>query len=138
MFQTLIGLLLLFLSIFFVFKIIGNVVKTVFIAVLLLISYYLIFGYIPYTDKIDLKSIFGLSIQDVERDKENNLLVYVKNNWLFAAKNLNVLVDENNASILNNITQINGRDKSILQVQWDKEFGQIVIQSNIGQAKYKK
>ncbi|MCX8178634.1 MAG: hypothetical protein N3D75_02275 [Candidatus Aenigmarchaeota archaeon] len=138
MINAIIGFVFLIISVFLAFKLIGNLIKTIFIALLLLLSYYLIFGYLPQTDKIDLKGFFGISIQTVGKDSDQNLLLYVKNNWFFAAKNISVSVDGKKVDIINNVTEIPGMGKSIIQVGWNGNFDYIVLESKIGTAKYKK
>ncbi|MEM5801191.1 MAG: hypothetical protein QW474_01555 [Candidatus Aenigmatarchaeota archaeon] len=138
MIQFLLGVLFLVLGVFLAFKVIGNLFKTFLVVFILIIGFYLIFGYVPFSDKINLKGFFSLSIDDFGRDKDQNLLLVVKNKWFFEAKNLSVFVDENNVNITNNIKTIGGRKSAILQTDWREDFKNIKIESSIGIAEYSK
>ncbi|MBU5688811.1 MAG: hypothetical protein KQA41_01105 [Candidatus Aenigmarchaeota archaeon] len=138
MIQFLLGVLFLVLGVFLAFKVIGNLFKTFLVVFILIIGFYLIFGYIPFSDKINLKGFFSLSIDNFGRDKDQNLLLVVKNKWFFEAKNLSVFVDENNVNITNNIKTIGGRKSVILQTDWREDFKNIKIESSIGIAEYSK
>ncbi|MEM5777185.1 MAG: hypothetical protein QXJ06_01935 [Candidatus Aenigmatarchaeota archaeon] len=120
------------------FKIIKDVFKTIILVFVFIIGFYLLFGYIPFSNQLNLRDFFSLNIEDVGRDKDQNLLLFVKNKWFFEAKNLSVFVDGTNVNITNNIQRISGRKSSILQVDWINDFQSIRIESNIGVAKYNK
>jgi len=138
MLQILFGILLLALGVYFAMKVIGNALKVLFILALFGLGMFLILGYVPFVDKIDLKSLFGLSIDGVGKDKDGYLLVFVKNKWFFEARNLTAEVDGNQTKIANGIESIKGRGSSILQLDWDKDFSRIRVSSSIGSAEYVK
>jgi energy-coupling factor transporter transmembrane protein EcfT len=136
MLQIILGALILAVGVFVAIKIIGNFFKVVLVLVLITLGMFLIFGYVPFADKINLKSMFGLSIDGVGRDKDGYLLVFVKNKWFFEAKNITAEVDGNQTKVLNIIENIKGRGNSILQLEWNKDFTKVKISSNIGSAQY--
>lgn len=138
MIQFLLGVLFIVLGVFLAFKIIKDVFKTIILVFVFIIGFYLLFGYIPFSNQLNLRDFFSLNIEDVGRDKDQNLLLFVKNKWFFEAKNLSVFVDGTNVNITNNIQRISGRKSSILQVDWINDFQSIRIESNIGVAKYNK
>jgi hypothetical protein len=70
MLQILFGILLLALGVYLAMKVIGNALKVLFILALFGLGMFLILGYVPFVDKIDLKSLFGLSIDGVGKDKD--------------------------------------------------------------------
>ncbi len=138
MLQILFGFLLLALGVYLAIKLIGNSIKVLFILALIFFGMFLVFGYVPFVEKVNFKSMFSLSIDDVGRDKDGCLLVFVKNKWFFEAKNITAEVDGNETKILNRIESIKGRGSSILQLEWDKDFSKIKISSSIGSAEYNK
>ncbi|MEM5799262.1 MAG: hypothetical protein QXZ43_01170 [Candidatus Aenigmatarchaeota archaeon] len=138
MIQFLLGVLFIVLGVFLAFKIIKDVFKTIILVFVFITGFYLLFGYIPFSNQLNLRDFFSLNIEDVGRDKDQNLLLFVKNKWFFEAKNLSVFVDGINVNITNNIQRISGRKSSILQVDWINDFQSIRIESNIGVAKYNK
>ncbi|MEM5799812.1 MAG: hypothetical protein QXZ43_04080 [Candidatus Aenigmatarchaeota archaeon] len=138
MIQFFLGILFIIFGIFLAFKIIGNIFKTLILVFIFVIGFYLIFGYIPFSKQLNLKNIFSLSIDGIGRDKEQNLLLFVKNKWFFEAKNLSVFVDESNVNITNNVKSIGGRKSDILQIDWKNDFKSIRIESNIGVTEYNK
>jgi len=138
MIQFILGVLLIVFSVFLGLKIIGDFLKALLIAFLMLIGLYLAFGYAPNIENFNIKSIFGLSIDSVGRDKEGNLLIFVKNKWFFEARNFTVYVDGSKADIANKIDKIGGRKSDIMQLDWNKDFSSIKIESNIGSAEYSK
>ena len=136
MMQIFLGLLFLALGVFVAIKIIGNFFKVFLVLALIALGMFLVFGYVPFADKINLKSMFSLSIDGVGRDKDGYLLVFVKNRWFFEAKNITAEVDGNQTNLLNGVGSIKGRGGSILQLNWSKDFGKIKISSSAGSAEY--
>jgi hypothetical protein len=138
MLQIFLGILLLALGVYLAMKVIGNALKVLFILALFGLGMFLILGYVPFAEKVNLKSLFSLSIDGVGRDKDGYLLVFVKNKWFFEARNLTAEVDSNQTKIANGIESIKGRESSILQLDWNKDFSRIRISSSIGSAEYVK
>jgi len=136
MLQIILGALILALGVFVAIKTMRNFFKVVLVLVLIALGMFLIFGYVPFAGKINLKSMFSLSIDGVGRDKDGYLLVFVKNKWFFEAKNITAEVDGNQTKVLNIIENIKGRGSSILQLEWDKDFSKIKISSSTGSAEY--
>ncbi|MCX8179652.1 MAG: hypothetical protein N3E38_02895 [Candidatus Aenigmarchaeota archaeon] len=135
MWQIVLGVILIFVGLFFATKIIGDIFKILILFLLFFAGFYLIFGQIPYSDKFGLKNIFSISIESWGRDKDGNLILVVKNRGFSEAKNLSVRVDGNEVKILNGVSSIKSRKSEILQLEWDKNFDIIVLSSNRGEAK---
>ncbi|MFH8080331.1 MAG: hypothetical protein QXO84_00395 [Candidatus Aenigmatarchaeota archaeon] len=139
MIQIVLGLLLILLGVFLASKIVGNLIKLFLLLIIFFLGFYLIFGYIPYSSTIfDLKNIFGISILSIGKDVEGKMLLAVKNNWFFEAKNLSVSINGNETGILNNVKSIKGRKIEILQVDWREDFNKIIISSSVGKTEYLK
>ncbi len=136
MIQILLGLIFLAFGIFLAFKIIGNLFKVILLVAVFIVGFYLIFGYVPYSNSINLKGFFGLSIDGLGRDKDGNILLFVKNKWFFEAKGLNVTVDGNDVKIVNNVSSISGRKSNVLQIDWKKDFTIVKINSSIGYTEF--
>lgn len=138
-FQGIVGLIILIIVFFTIIKIVGNIIRGFILIGLTLLASFLIFGSLPnFTDLPIISEFFKLSIIGISRDVENNLLVIVTNRGLSKISDFKFFVNGNETLILNGIDSLSGRETNVFQLDWNKEFDNINIQTSSGNFSYKK
>ena len=151
------GIILLLIAIYIAFKILKNILLGLIVIVLILVSSFLIFGSIQIFRKIPfigrffpeiptpegiivaIKDIFhSIDIIEVSRDSQNNLLVAVANTGKLEVSNLRIFVDNQTTGIINTPKDpLKSGEITIIQINWNTNFSEILVQTTQVNATYK-
>jgi hypothetical protein len=149
--QLIFGLIILAIAVFIFLRTLGNILTGVILIALVFIASYFIIGSLPnlqsipvigqYLPKIPtsageaiayIKDIFyNIDILGTSRDSNNNLLVTVANTGRLDVSNITVIVDSQQAGILNNPKDpLKSKEVTVIQTNWNKDFQQLVVKTN--------
>jgi hypothetical protein len=140
MIETILGVLIVGIFIFLIFKAVGNILKGVFLIFLAFLIYYIfsssIQSLVPSLQPIGnflkapidkVKSIFyNIEIVAVTRSKEG-LIIVVKNNGLLPITNLNVKIDGKDAKVINSIGILLTKQVGVIEVDWTGNYSKIEV-----------
>jgi hypothetical protein len=140
MIEIAIGILIVSILIFLLFKAIGNIVKGLLFFLLFFIIYYFLSPYLTNIgfplqpignflkapmDKI--KSIFySLEIVAATQSKEG-LVIIIKNDGILPLSNFNVKIDEKEAKITSNLNILLPKQIGALEVDWNGNYSKIEV-----------
>lgn len=147
--EIIIGMLLLVIVAFVSFRVLGSIVMGVFLIGLTLFASYLILGSLPDFKSIPIVGQFipktgkFLDVYNmdvfVDRDVQNNLLITVVNKGRLDLSEFKVYVDGQIVDILNSPKSVlESGESMIIQVDWNKDFSEILVQSKEINVSYKK
>lgn len=152
-----VGIILFLIAIYIAFKILKNIFLGLIVIVLILISSFLIFGSIQIFRKIPfigqffpeiptpegiivaIKDIFySVDIIEVSRDSQKNLLIAIANTGKFEVSNLRIFIDNQTAGIINTPKDpLKSGEITIIQINWNTDFSEILIQTTQVNTTYK-
>ena len=140
MIEIAIGILIVSILIFLLFKAIGNIVKGLLFFLLFFIIYYFLSSYLTNIgfplqpignflkapmDKI--KSIFySLEIVAATQSKEG-LVIIIKNDGILPLSNFNVKIDGKEAKITSNLNILLPKQIGALEVDWNGNYSKIEV-----------
>lgn len=148
--EIVIGILLLAIAVFVSFRILGSIAMGVLLIGLTLIASYLILGSLPDFKSIPILGqfipktgkfldVFHKMDIFVDRDAQNNLLITVVNTGRYDLSEFKVFVDGQAVSVLNSPKDVLESGKAtVIQVDWNKDFSEILVQSKEVSVGYKK
>lgn len=156
--SIIIGILILAIIVYTMFKIVKNLIVGLILIFFALIAGYLILGSIPSPRLIPIigpllpqvpsssdiftyiKSIFrNVQIADVDRDANNDLLIVVINAGKLQISNFTVYVDNSTTNIINKPRDPLESDQiTVIQTDWKKDFKEILVQTSSVNATYSK
>jgi hypothetical protein len=145
--SIIIGIAILAIIIYTMFKIVKNIIVGLILIFFALIAGNLILGSLPSprsipiigplfpqvpssTDIISYITRFfrNVEILDVSRDSNNNLLITVTNAGRLQVSNFTVYVDDNQAKIINKPTDpLKSGQTTVIQTDWNKDFTKISV-----------
>ncbi|OYT41380.1 MAG: hypothetical protein B6U78_03030 [Candidatus Aenigmarchaeota archaeon ex4484_224] len=155
MLELIFGLIILGIAIYFLIKIIKNIVTAILlIAIIFLFSYSFLHiqpqvpnltGLIPYPFSSFINfllssfksKILSLSIMSIDRDSSGRLLVVAKNEGILPLKNCYAKINNKTAEILNS-NEFSPKETKILQIDWKNDFKIIEIICDKAKAIYEK
>ena len=156
--SIIIGILILAIVVYTMFKIVKNLIVGLILIFFALIAGYLILGSIPSPRSIPIigpllpqvpsssdiftyiKSIFrNVQVADVDRDADNNLLIVVVNAGKLQISNFTVYVDNSTTNIINKPRDpLESGQITVIQTDWKKDFKEILVQTSNVNATYSK
>ena len=156
--SIIIGILILAIIVYTMFKIVKNLVVGLILIFFALIAGYLIIGSFPSPRSIPIigplfpqtpssidiisyiKRFFrNIEILDVSRDANNDLLIAVSNVGKLQVSNFTVYVDGNEANIINIPRDpLKSGQSTTIQTDWNKDFTQILIKTSSVNVTYTK
>jgi hypothetical protein len=153
------GLMILAIVIYIALRVLGNVVMGLALIALVFIASYLILGYGPdlqaipfigqYLPKLPsttgeaiavIRDVFySIAILDVSRDSGGNLLITVANTGKLSVSGFKVFVDGQAAGITNTPKDpLKSKEVTVIQLDWNKDYSDIVVHTDKTLARYKK
>jgi len=153
-----IGVLILAVIVYTMFKIVKNLVVGLILIFFALIAGYLILGSLPSLRSIPIigpllpqvpsssdvfsyiKRIFrNVQVADVDRDADNNMLIVVVNAGKLQVSNFTVYVDNSTTNIINKPSDpLESGKITVIQTDWKKDFKEILVQTSSVNATYSK
>jgi len=156
--SIIIGILILAIIVYTMFKIVKNLIVGLILIFFALIAGYLIFGSLPSLRSIPIigpllpqvpsssdiftyiKRIFrNVQVADVDRDADNNLLIVVVNAGKLQISNFTVYVDNSTTNIINKPRDPLGSGQiTVIQTDWKEDFKEILVRTPNVNATYSK
>jgi len=156
--SIIIGILILAVIVYTMFKIVKNLIVGLILIFFALIAGYLILGSIPSPRSIPIigpllpqvpspsdvfsyiKKIFrNVQVADVDRDANSNLLIVVVNAGKLQVSNFTVYVDNSTANIINKPSDpLESGKITVIQTDWKKDFKEILVQTSSVNVTYSK
>jgi len=156
--SIIIGILILAIIVYTMFKIVKNLIVGLILIFFALIAGYLIFGSLPSLRSIPIigpllpqvpsssdvftyiKKIFrNVQVADVDRDADNNLLIVIVNAGKLQVSNFTVYVDNSTTNIINKPRDPLGSGQiTVIQTDWKKDFKEILVQTSSVNVTYSK
>jgi hypothetical protein len=140
MIETILGVLIVGIFIFLIFKAVGNILKGVFLIFLAFLIYYIfsssIQSLVPSLQPIGnflktpidkVRSIFyNIEIVAATQSKEE-LVIVVRNSGLLPITTLNVKIDGKDAKVINNISILLPKQVGVIEVDWKGNYSKIEV-----------
>ncbi|MEM7824964.1 MAG: hypothetical protein QXO27_03240 [Candidatus Aenigmatarchaeota archaeon] len=154
MLELIFGILILGIVIFIALRVFHSLALGIILIVLVFVASYFILGSFPELKSVPLigkhlpkttgdaiaivkQTLYSIDIIGISRDSENNLLITLANTGIKDVSGFRVFVDNQSASIINNPRDpLKSRQTTIIQVEWNGNFTQIVVQADQTNAIY--
>jgi hypothetical protein len=140
MIETILGIFVIGILLFLLFKAIGSILKGLLLLFLVFFIYYFLsfsllslnpslqyFGNFLKLPINKMKSFFyNIEIVTVTKSKEG-LVIVIRNNGILPLSNFNVKIDEKDVKIISNINILLPKQMGVLEVEWKDSYSKVEV-----------